>query len=347
MIQDKLEPQTRLLVASIFSLAVGLAAGLYALWPSQNAAPMPPLPVVANKLVAIPPPPSVIDKNVCASLNPQDLGDAAAGSIYVKNYAFTGDYLTNEGRLEFWNRYLKPLGAKPINYLEVGIYEGSSMLWMLENVLRHRDSTATGIDLVIYQRYLDNLVRSGSCEKVRNLRGRSQDVLRTLPKESFDVIYIDGSHLAQDVMVDAVLAFDLLKIGGIMVFDDYEWFTNWPAEIRPKVAIDAFITAYRHQLKLVHRGYQIIVEKRAHPCNANAYRESPVGSYCYHWVTGKFVRQSDRKAVEISTGEKAIIEAIARSAPFGEIDPVLDPGLRAQPEYQGLNRRLKIFPDRP
>ena len=154
-------------------------------------------------------------------------------------------------------------------------------------------------------------------------------------------------HLAQDVLVDAVLAFDLLKNGGLMVFDDYKWYTRWADDMRPQIAIDAFITAYRHQLKLVHRGYQVIVEKRAHPCESNRFRESPVGNYCYHWVTGELVRQSDRKTVDISTDEKAIIEAIARSTPFGGIAPVPDPAVLARPEYQVLNRRLSIFPANP
>ena len=33
------------------------------------------------------------------------------------------------------------------------------------------------------------------------------------------VIYIDGSHLAQDVLTDAVMAWKLLKTTGIMILD--------------------------------------------------------------------------------------------------------------------------------
>jgi hypothetical protein len=39
----------------------------------------------------------------------------------------------------------------------------------------------------------------------------------------FDFIYIDGSHMRVDVLLDAVLAWQLLKPGGFMVLDDYEW----------------------------------------------------------------------------------------------------------------------------
>ena len=40
-------------------------------------------------------------------------------------------------------------------------------------------------------------------------------------KESFDFIYIDPSHQAPDILTDAVLAFKLLRLSGVMVFDDY------------------------------------------------------------------------------------------------------------------------------
>ena len=38
--------------------------------------------------------------------------------------------------------------------------------------------------------------------------------------QKYDIIYIDGSHEARDVLEDAVLAYRLLKIGGLLIFDD-------------------------------------------------------------------------------------------------------------------------------
>lgn len=39
----------------------------------------------------------------------------------------------------------------------------------------------------------------------------------------FDLAYIDGSHLRLDVLSDAVMCWALLREGGLMVLDDYEW----------------------------------------------------------------------------------------------------------------------------
>ena len=51
----------------------------------------------------------------------------------------------------------------------------------------------------------------------------SQVVLRRLPLETYDIIYIDGSHATSDVLEDAVLSYRLLKPGGLLIFDDYHW----------------------------------------------------------------------------------------------------------------------------
>jgi predicted O-methyltransferase YrrM len=40
-------------------------------------------------------------------------------------------------------------------------------------------------------------------------------------KENFDIIYIDGSHKADNVFNDAMESFKILKKGGILLFDDF------------------------------------------------------------------------------------------------------------------------------
>lgn len=79
--------------------------------------------------------------------------------------------------------------------------------------------------------------------------------------EWFDLIYIDGSHEAADVLADAVLAWPLLKPGGLLGFDDYGWRVFPEPERRPAPAVDAFLTCLRGWYEPVHRGYQVWVKK--------------------------------------------------------------------------------------
>jgi predicted O-methyltransferase YrrM len=78
----------------------------------------------------------------------------------------------------------------------------------------------------------------------------------------FDFIYIDGSHIAKDVLTDACMAWPLLKPQGLMVFDDYMWGDPRDALHRPKIAIDAFTTIFGETAEIIHVGYQLVVRKK-------------------------------------------------------------------------------------
>jgi predicted O-methyltransferase YrrM len=183
---------------------------------------------------------------------------------YKKNYNFTHDWFTM--RIPTWRKILEPFRGKPnIHYLEIGVSEGGSALWMLENILTHPTARMTGLDTFSNkencERFLANLEMSGFSKKMTLVKGRSQVTLRSLPLDSFDIVYIDGSHRAPDVMVDAALSWELLKKGGILIFDDYMWEWERPPQDRPKIAIEAFLRIFKNELEILHQEYQIIVKK--------------------------------------------------------------------------------------
>jgi predicted O-methyltransferase YrrM len=70
-------------------------------------------------------------------------------------------------------------------------------------------------------------------------------------ESDFDLIYIDASHYAVDVLTDAVLSFRLLRGGGMMIFDDYLWSGDENIVYYPKIAIDAFTNVFSKHLRLV------------------------------------------------------------------------------------------------
>jgi predicted O-methyltransferase YrrM len=224
----------------------------------KAAAFQSPLPEVEIAAVSVPPP---------------------AGRGYRGDYHFTQDWFS--GNIPVWESVLAPYKGRPsVQYLEVGLYEGRSAVWMLENVLTHPTSHLTGIDVFqgpLKDRCLENLRRSGAGGRVTTIVEPSQVVLRRLPLETFDIIYIDGSHATSDVLEDAVLSYRLLKPGGVLIFDDYRWsgaLTRGPETHDapsdfPKAAIDRFIQCFRLHLEVVYNsrnGNQLIVRKGSpHP----------------------------------------------------------------------------------
>lgn len=124
-----------------------------------------------------------------------------------------------------------------LRILEIGSYEGLSTLWFLQNFLPNTKKEIYCVDTwqgaeIIYQSEeqlsetfdtnLDEFLKSGICTK---LVGKSEITLKTLlaNQETFDFIYIDGSHRSSDVMIDGVLSYFLLNQNGVMMFDDYLW----------------------------------------------------------------------------------------------------------------------------
>lgn len=78
---------------------------------------------------------------------------------------------------------------------------------------------------------------------------------------SFDFVYVDGSHRARDVLTDGVMSWNLLKYGGVMAFDDDEWKRGDDEFGWPRRGIDAFESVFRPELRLVKGGYRRIWQK--------------------------------------------------------------------------------------
>jgi hypothetical protein len=81
-------------------------------------------------------------------------------------------------------------------------------------------------------------------------------------KNLYNFIYIDGSHIAKDVLTDACMAWPLLRPGGLLVFDDYLWGESRDILHRPRFAVDVFTNIFAESLDIVHIGHQFVVRKK-------------------------------------------------------------------------------------
>ena len=175
------------------------------------------------------------------------------------NYDFTEDWLSYH--LPLFQRYLARFRGDPCRVLEIGTFEGRTTLWLVENIATHAEARVETIDCLPNERFNANLESSGWLRgRIIQHLGYSYKVLRELPLLSYDFIYVDGCHQQMHVMEDAVLAFRLLKIGGIMAFDDYEW-SPWQQEDPIKPVLDSFLAAYRLDVEVLHKDYQLWIVK--------------------------------------------------------------------------------------
>lgn len=128
--------------------------------------------------------------------------------------------------------------SRPIRYLEIGVYHGANFLSFAKTFGTHPESELHCIDpWEDHQEYSEykgqqeanfevfqKVLKENQLENKTILhRGYSNQQIPLLEDNYFDVIYIDGNHNPENVMEDAVLSFRKLKVGGYLIFDDYDW----------------------------------------------------------------------------------------------------------------------------
>jgi len=183
---------------------------------------------------------------------------------------FTQDWFVQY--MEIWPAIFRNHGwnpDEPKSILEIGCFEGLATCWMLSNLLKHPDSKIVCIDTFeggeehlqagvkmgqVRERFSRNVSKCGRVDSVRVLEERSDEGLMRLlqeKQEPFDFIYVDGSHMAFDVLGDLILSYKLLKIGGLCICDDYLWEGQSDPRHTPKMAVDSFTSIISGQIENV------------------------------------------------------------------------------------------------
>ena len=221
----------------------------------------------------------------------------------MSEYKFTKDWFN--WAPEVWTQLIPLLPESGRNFLEIGSFEGRSMVWIVENMMGPGDwidcvDTWQGgeehaeEDMHTVEASFDyNTIKVLDCHsaqhrsregswghtrfasdgpdrtnnRVYKYKATSTEFLGSKlagynRKDLYDFIYIDGSHIAKDVLTDACMAWPLLKSKGLMVFDDYMWGNPRDILHRPKPAIDAFCNLFAEEAEIIHVGYQLVVRKK-------------------------------------------------------------------------------------
>jgi predicted O-methyltransferase YrrM len=191
----------------------------------------------------------------------------------VERGSFTRDGFSH--RIPSLVPHLSSLPDTRARVLEIGSYEGLStcffLWWLPESHVTAIDTFAPGLEVgelagtaAGLEHRFDLNVAAVGAGRARKLVGDSRHLLLDLIGEEavFDLVYVDGSHLALDVVVDAALSWQLVARGGLVVFDDYalEELGDDPL-LRPGPALDAFRTIIEGRHEVLHAGYRLVVRK--------------------------------------------------------------------------------------
>jgi hypothetical protein len=173
-----------------------------------------------------------------------------------------------DSRREDWERILGPYRNELTSVLEIGSYEGQSALFWI-NFL---GASVTCIDN--WMNAAHGVTDAGEAEahfdanvggRVNKIKSSSTPALYELAGRNafFDLVYIDGDHSRDQVMVDSILAWRCLRAGGIMIWDDYEaYLPEADDRDRPTPAIKYFVAMQGKAIDIIQNtGQQLFVRK--------------------------------------------------------------------------------------
>ena len=170
----------------------------------------------------------------------------------VTDYRYTNTWFEDKAQ-PLWEKHLQPRWHQPINYLEVGVCEGQSMIWALNHL---PVAKAVGVDVWRWQKRRQkegmlkardnayhNLKQWTDSGQLQIVEEDSRTALPKLEPDSFDLVYIDAGHWAPEATLDMGNAMRLLKKGGMMVVDDLNraWVMGKPQVL---IAVHAFELIY-------------------------------------------------------------------------------------------------------
>jgi hypothetical protein len=79
-------------------------------------------------------------------------------------------------------------------------------------------------------------------------------------KKQFDIVYIDGLHEGTHVLIDSIQSFKLLKIDGIIIFDDFMQHDK-TLLFKCYTGIYYFLKLFKKQIKILYLQNILVVKK--------------------------------------------------------------------------------------
>jgi len=181
-------------------------------------------------------------------------------------YSFSKDWFEGSDIKKYLTRVVDP--RHPNRVLEIGSYEGASACFFSDTVLDHPSSlmvcvdpfdlsdTTTPLTSSTMNTFLNNIRRSRNHNKISFVQNYSSAFYEQ-NKRTFSFIYIDGSHLVQDIILDFTNCLAILEPNGILWMDDYLGGNDTTI----KDTIDALYEKHKDKLQLIWKGYQIAFKR--------------------------------------------------------------------------------------
>ena len=156
------------------------------------------------------------------------------------------------------------------NILEIGSYEGRSAIFFLKNF---NGSKITCVDTwcgsdelkhvnfeLIEENFDFNTSFYQSNKYLFKYKMTSNEFFKKNHKY-FDLIFVDGDHSSDQVKVDLINSWNILKNGGYLILDDYMWWFYKDLKKNPSTPINNFIKENISNISKLNIWHQVIIKK--------------------------------------------------------------------------------------
>ena len=156
------------------------------------------------------------------------------------------------------------------NILEIGSYEGRSAIFFLKNFY---DSNITCVDTwcgsdehksvnfeLIEENFDLNTSFYQSNKTLLKYKMTSNEFFE-INNKNFDLIFVDGDHSSNQVKVDLINSWNILKSGGYLILDDYMWWFYKDLKKNPSTPINNFIKENISNISKLNIWHQVIIKK--------------------------------------------------------------------------------------
>ena len=161
--------------------------------------------------------------------------------------------------------------SKENKILEIGCFEGLSSVFFADNFLDNPNSSLTCVDPFLSINNNDHCVFLQNNEEMNfdfnisncknsdriTIHKITSDIFFENNNQTYNFIYIDGSHEVDFIKRDMENSFNILEKNGIMWMDDY----GGGDGIKIKNTMNTFLEKYEGNYEVIHKGYQLAIKK--------------------------------------------------------------------------------------
>ena len=185
----------------------------------------------------------------------------------MEKYKYTKTWFLNSEIRHLLHKYLDTNITNKI--LEIGCYEGLSSIFFADNFIDNEHSSLTLVDPFLNINNNDHSIFLQNNEELTfdyNLlqcNNQNKIIIHKITSDTFflnntntyNFIYIDGSHEIDQITKDMENSFNILEKNGIMWMDDYG------GNNKIYDTMNVFLKKYETKYELLHSNYQLAIKK--------------------------------------------------------------------------------------